>query len=118
MKARTHIALATVAAISAAVAANAKPISRIIAEMGLTPADFEVVNATSTAMLSGGSPSVGQERAWVNESTGSKGTIRVQAVQNNCVTLQHVIDPEGAGQTREIRTRRCKDANGNWLMAP
>lgn len=98
--------------------AHAKPLSRIIAEMGLTPTDFEVVNAASNTLLSNGTPSVGKEQSWVNEATGSEGTIRVANVQGNCVELQHVIHPEGADQTREIRTRRCQDASGNWIMAP
>ncbi|MEX0308509.1 MAG: hypothetical protein AB3N12_14080 [Ruegeria sp.] len=98
--------------------AQAKPLSRIIAEMGLSPADFEVLNATSNALLSSGSPSVGQERAWLNQDTGSKGTIRIQSVQDNCVILQHVVQPEGSEQSRDIRTRRCMTADGNWILTP
>jgi len=98
--------------------AQAKPLSRIIAEMGLSPADFQVLDATSTALLSGGTPSAGQERSWENDQTGSKGTIRVLDVRGNCVSLQHVVQPEGSDQTREIRTRRCRDAGGNWIMTP
>ncbi|WP_299943600.1 hypothetical protein [uncultured Ruegeria sp.] len=98
--------------------AQAKSLSRIIAEMGLSPADFEVLSATSNALLSSGSPSVGQERAWLNQETGSKGTIRVQSVQDNCVILQHVVQPEGAEQARDIRTRRCMTADGKWILTP
>ncbi len=98
--------------------ATGKPLSRIIAEMGLSPADFEVVNVAANTLLAQGAPSVGQERKWTNPDTGSEGTVRVQAVEGNCVILQHVIDPEGKGQTRDIRTRRCRDADGNWFMAP
>lgn len=118
MKARISFVLAVVSAMGLAVAAQAKPLSRIIAEMGLTPADFEVVNAASNALLSGGTPGRGQEQAWVNEDTGSKGTIRVQSVEGNCVVLQHLVQPEGAEEARDIRTRRCKDASGNWILAP
>ncbi|MDA7967251.1 hypothetical protein [Ruegeria sp.] len=118
MKARNIFTLLTLAAIATAGAVQAKSLSRIIAEMGLSPADFEVVSATSNAMLSSGTPSVGQERSWVNEDTGSKGTIRVRAVEGNCVSLQHFVQPAGAEETREIRTRRCKDASGNWILTP
>lgn len=118
MTARISIALVTALILGAGGVVQAKPISRIIAEMGLSPADFEVVNATSNAMLSAGKPTVGQERSWVSEDTGSKGTIRVQSVQGNCVTLKHTIQPEGTGQSREIGTRRCRTADGNWLLAP
>lgn len=118
MKAFFYSALVTVLLLGSSGIAQAKPISRIIAEMGLSPADFEVLSATSNALLSSGSPSVGQERAWLNQDTGSKGTIRVHSVQNNCVILQHVVQPEGAEQARDIRTRRCRTADGNWILAP
>ncbi len=112
--------LATFAAVMSfglGVAADAKPLSRIISEMGLTPADFEVVNATADQLLTG-SARAGDERSWVNDATGSKGTIRVRDVRGNCVHLQHFIQPEGAESSREVRTRRCKDASGNWILTP
>lgn len=118
MKARILCVSAVCAAISLALPVQAKSLSRIIAEMGLSPADFEVVSATSDAMLAGGAPRVGQEESWINDETGSKGTIRVQAVQDNCVSLQHFVDPAGADGTREIRTRRCQDASGKWILTP
>lgn len=117
MTARISLVLAALS-ILAAGAVQAKPLSRIIAEMGLTPQDFEIVSATSNAILTGGTPSVGQERAWTNDATGSTGTVRVGAVQGDCVTLQHSVQPGGAEQSRQVSTRRCKDANGNWLLAP
>ncbi|WP_170426747.1 hypothetical protein [Ruegeria arenilitoris] len=98
--------------------AQAKPISRIIAEMGLTPEDFSVVNATTTEILAGGMPQVGTERNWSNADTGSKGTVRVREVRDNCVHFQHFIQPAGAEQPREVRTRNCRDASGNWVLAP
>ncbi|WP_420586390.1 hypothetical protein [Ruegeria sp.] len=118
MKAWISSTLVAVVVLGTVPVAQAKPISRIIAEMGLTPADFEVVNAASDAMLSGAMPRVGEESTWVNDETGSKGTIRVRDVRDNCVHLQHFIQPEGADQTREVRTRRCRDANGNWILTP
>ncbi|NVO57141.1 hypothetical protein HW561_15210 [Rhodobacteraceae bacterium B1Z28] len=118
MKARISFALAVLSIAGFVEVAAAKPLSRIIAEMGLSPADFEVVNAVSTTLLSNGTPSVGQEQSWMNAETGSQGTVRVNGVQDNCVQLQHFIQPEGADDTREIRTQRCKDASGNWIMTP
>lgn len=118
MKAHVFYVLVGALALSLSTIAQAKPISRIIAEMGLSPADFEIVSATSNELLAAGTPSVGQQRGWINEDTGSNGNIRVQSVQDNCVVLQHVIQPDGTGNTREIRTRRCRTADGNWLLAP
>lgn len=118
MKAWISPVLAIVVALSLSVAVQAKPLSRIISELGLTPADFEVLSATADAMLTSSAPSTGQEREWVNDATGSKGTIRVVGVQDNCVDLQHFVRPAGADQTRQVKTRRCRDADGNWLLAP
>lgn len=118
MKAWMSSTLTAVVILGAATVVQAKPISRIIAEMGLTPADFEVVNIAADAMLAGGTPRVGEESTWVNDATGSKGTIRVRDVRDNCVHLQHFIQPEGSDQTREVRTRRCRDAGGNWILTP
>ena len=97
---------------------QAKPLSRIIAEMGLSPEDYNVLNATTNAMLADGAPSVGTERDWSNSETGSKGTVRVREVRDNCVHLQHFIVPAGAEQSREVRTRNCRDAGGNWILTP
>ncbi|WP_170332853.1 hypothetical protein [Ruegeria arenilitoris] len=118
MKAWISSTLAAVIVLGAVTVAQAKPLSRIISEMGLTPADFEVVNATADAMLAGATPRIGEERNWANDATGSKGTIRVRDVRDNCVHLQHFIQPEGSDQTREVRTRRCRDAGGNWILTP
>ncbi|KIC41230.1 hypothetical protein RA27_11410 [Ruegeria sp. ANG-R] len=118
MKAFVYTALVAALFLGSNGNAQAKPLSRIIAEMGLSPADFEVLSATSNALLSTGSPAVGQERAWLNQDTGSKGTIRVQSIQGNCVILQHVVQPAGAEQARDIRTRRCRTADGNWILTP
>ncbi len=118
MKARITTVLVALALLAAAPMAQAKSISRIIAEMGLSPADFEVLNATSNALLKSGTPNVGKERSWVNEDTGSKGTVRVRDVRDNCVHLQNFVQPAGEDTAREIRTRRCRDANGNWILTP
>ena len=118
MKAWISAALITAVTLGLSGAVQAKPLSRIISEMGLTPADFEVLSATSDAMFASGAPSAGQEREWINEDTGSKGTIRVLGTQDNCVDLQHFVRPAGADQTRQVRTRRCRDASGNWVLAP
>ncbi len=118
MKARVFFALALLSMAGVTTTVSAKPLSRIIAEMGLSPADFEVANKASRSLLTDGTPSVGKEIGWSNGETGSKGTIRIDAVEGNCVRLQHDIQPEGKEASRGVRTRQCKDAGGNWVMAP
>jgi len=118
MKTWIFTILATALILGTTPRVQAQSISRIIADMGLSPADFEVLNATSAAMLASGSPRVGEESTWVNDATGSRGTIRIRDVRDNCVHLQHFIQAAGATNSREIRTRRCRDANGNWILTP
>lgn len=118
MKAKLTHALAVVCATGLACAAEAQPLSRIIARMGLSPADFAVVDATVNSLLNSGTVSVGQMRSWTNEQTGSSGTVRVNGVRDNCVRLQHVFQAGNSNNSREVRTRRCRDQNGNWILTP
>ncbi|MEX0365929.1 MAG: hypothetical protein AB3N22_07660 [Ruegeria sp.] len=118
MKRLITAVLAASALAGAAVVAEAKPLSRIIAEMGLSPADFELVNAASNSLFADGAPSAGQEAEWQNEATGAKGTVRVREMRDNCAHLQHFILPKGAEASNQVRTRRCRDASGNWVLTP
>ena len=118
MKARIIFVLSILGTMGFGMTASAKPLSRIIAEMGLSPSDFEVASKTSRALLTDGTPSVGKEMGWANGQTGSQGTIRIIAVEGNCVRLEHDIQPQGEEASRGVRTRQCKDAEGNWVMAP
>ena len=98
--------------------AQAKSLSRMVAELGLSPADFEIMGTAANSLFAGGRPSTGQEVAWANDDTGAKGTVRVREMRDNCAQLQYVFTPGGADASREIRTRRCLDANGKWVLTP
>ena len=97
---------------------QAKPLSRIIREIGLTPDDYEVMQTTVDQLFANGVPSVGRQLSWNNPDSGSKGTVKLRARRDSCVYLQHFVFPQGAPQSREIRTRWCQDANGTWLLTP
>ncbi|MCE8536673.1 hypothetical protein KBY27_04320 [Ruegeria pomeroyi] len=99
-------------------AAEAKPISRIIAELGLEPEDFQLMGAASRQLIVDGKPVVGRESGWENATTDSQGTVRVDAVQGDCAVLHHVIRPKGAANARVIGTRMCKGADGAWMLTP
>lgn len=118
MKAWISSSLAAVLILGAVPAVSAKPLSRIIAESGLSPDDFTLLTATTDALFDGGTPQVGTEAAWKSTQTDAKGTVTVHEVQGNCVGLLHLIEPPNTDQIREIRTRRCRDANGNWILTP
>ncbi len=97
---------------------QAKSLSRIISEIGLTPDDYKVMQNTVDQLFVNGVPNVGRQLSWNNPDSGSKGTVKLRAQQGNCVYLQHFVRPKGASASREIRTRWCQDANGTWLLTP
>ncbi len=104
--------------IGLSVAAQAKPLSRIIAESGLSPDDFTLLTAAADGLFQGSTPQVGSEATWASTETDAKGTVTVRDVRGNCVHLQHLIEPANTDQIREVRTRRCRDAGGNWILTP
>lgn len=106
------------AALAVGAAEAQKSISRMISDLGLSPADFQMMNAATDQLVVQGRPSVGRQVSWSNPDTQSKGVVKVRAVRDNCAHLQHFIYPGGTAQPREIRTRLCQDAGGNWLLAP
>ncbi|TMV07659.1 hypothetical protein FGK63_09325 [Ruegeria sediminis] len=118
MKAWVCTVLVTAALFFSGSEGQAKPLSRMVAELGLSPADFEMQNAAAASLFAKGRPLVGQEASWSNPDTGSKGTVRVREMQEDCAHLQHFVVSGKTGQTREIRTRRCLDAGGNWILTP
>jgi len=118
MNTRIALTILIVCATLASPMAQAKTISRIIAESGLSPEDFDVMTATSEDLLSRDAPQIGREAEWINQDTGSRGTVRIGDVGQNCVTLLHFLRPAGATETRRISTRRCQDESGKWVLAP
>lgn len=115
---RALLSLLTAAAIGLGVGADAKPLSRIIAEIGLSPEDFQLMGAASRQLVVDGRPVAGREATWENASTDSRGSVRVDAVQGDCATLHHTIHPAGAEQAKLIGTRLCKGADGGWMLTP
>lgn len=113
-----RIAILAVLACFGADLAAAKPLSRIIREIGLTPEDFRFLDAATSKLVDDNVPSPGEQASWHNPETNSKGTVRVRGVQGNCAVLQNIIHPKGEETSRDIRTRLCRDAGGNWLLSP
>lgn len=115
---RAFLFLLTATALSFAAAADAKPLSRIIAEIGLSPEDFQLMGAASRQLVVDDRPVVGREATWENAGTDSRGAVRVDAVQGECAVLHHTIHPAGAAQAKLIGTRLCKGADGGWMLTP
>lgn len=96
---------------------SAQSLSRMIAETGLTPQDFDILSDTARGLYETSTPVAGRTASWSNPESGSKGQVRLTAVEGNCVDIQHLVRAKAATKDREIRSRRCKDASGKWLMS-
>lgn len=97
---------------------SAKPLSRIIRDIGLTPDDFTMMGASAETLYATAAPRPGKIVSWANPDSKSHGTARLAAMRENCAYLQHFVFPKGAEQSKEIRLRFCKQANGAWLLQP
>lgn len=100
----------------AAPVAVAKPLSKILAQSGMSPQDFDMMAAAERSLYETSAPKAGKTASWANPETGSNGTVRVDAVQGNCVDLQSRVIPKGTGEEVTLKTRMCKSAEGKWLL--
>jgi hypothetical protein len=101
-----------------AAALSAKPLSRIIRDIGLTPDDFAMLRASGESLYTTGSPRPGKVVTWSNPESNSRGTAKLAAMRDNCAFVQHFVFPKGAEKSKEIRTRVCRNAQGKWVLQP
>ncbi|MEX0351485.1 MAG: hypothetical protein AB3N15_18830 [Paracoccaceae bacterium] len=97
---------------------QAKPLSRIISESGLSPEDFQLMQQAMGKLVVNGVPQVGKTVAWENPATKSRGSVTLNEMRENCGFLQQVAHPKGREQPVQIRSRMCKQADGRWLLVP
>ena len=95
---------------------SAKPLSRILNNTGLSPADFDILMATETSLVDRGQ--VGRTESWTNPQTGTKGASKLVAQRGSCLYLQHFVTLSGNTDRQEIRTAFCQQPDGQWLRAP
>lgn len=113
------LAIVAALAVTAPVAElAAKPLSRMLADSGLTPEDTELMRQATGQLVVNGVPQVGKQAAWDNPQSGSSGTVTLQRMQGDCGYLEHQTHPQGREQALTIRTRLCQNADGQWLLAP
>ncbi|MEM7319009.1 MAG: hypothetical protein AAF408_08295 [Pseudomonadota bacterium] len=98
--------------------ASGKSLSRIIAETGLSPEDYNVMRDASDELFTGNGPSPGRSVSWANKTSGTQGTSRIGAVSGNCAEVQHAFRPKGDAEEKKIRTKRCRNAQGSWVLTP
>lgn len=97
---------------------SAKPLSKIIGDIGLTPDDYTMLSASGKSLYATASPRPGQVVSWSNPDSKSHGTATLSAMRGNCAYVQHLVFPGGAGASREIRIRMCRNADGQWQLQP
>ena len=101
-----------------AAAVSAKPLSKIISDVGLTPDDFSMLSAAGESLYATASPRPGKVVSWSNPESKSHGTAKLAAMRDGCAFVQHFVFPKGAKKPKEIRTRMCRNANGKWVLTP
>ena len=101
-----------------AASVSAKPIGKIIREIGLTPDDFSILSDTGKSLYTAQPPRPGKVVSWTNPDSRSHGKAKLAAMRGNCAFMQHIVYPQGAKKSKEIRLRVCKNAEGKWLLQP
>ncbi len=96
----------------------AKPLGKIIREIGLTPDDFAMLSAAGESLYMTWTPRPGKVVSWSNPTSKSHGTAKLAAMRDNCAYVQHFAFPKGADKPKEIRTRVCRNASGDWQLQP
>ena len=99
-------------------AADAKSLGRILAETGLSSEDFDLMGQYAAGLYKRGSPKTGASSNWANAESGASGTVTLEAVKGNCVSLRHEATAGGRDKPVLIHTRRCKNADGIWVLQP
>jgi len=99
-------------------AASAKSLARILAETGLSSEDFDLMGQYAAGLYQRGTPTVGASAKWANDGSGAAGTVTLQEVKGNCVLLRHQATVADKDKPVLIRTRRCKNADGIWVLQP
>lgn len=111
------VVLTGVVAIGVGVLA-ARPLGKIIREIGLTPDDIALLTAAGDSLYMTAKPRPGKVVSWSNPDSKSHGTARLAAMRDNCAFVQHFAYPKGAQKPKEIRTRVCQNAQGQWQLQP
>lgn len=98
--------------------ASAKSLSRILAETGLSPVDFDMVQASAKTLYDTPNPQKGKEASWTNPQSGAHGTALLTTVRGKCTYILHKVYVKDATDPRELRTEYCQNAAGEWLLQP
>lgn len=114
MRFSRFLAAAAAAALATAPAA-ANPLSRILAQSGLTPQDTNIMRQAEQSLLAGGQGSSGGVAKWANPDSGAQGEVRISGKQGDCLLLQHKALPKNAAGPKQLRRKFCP-SGGGWLL--
>ncbi|WP_122072464.1 hypothetical protein [Pseudophaeobacter sp. EL27] len=101
----------------AAMPVSAKPLSQILAQSPLAPADFNAMRAAEAALYEHAGVKVGSSVKWNNPETSSHGVVKVTSKRGGCISLQHRAYPNGGSSQSELSRKFCKSASGTWLLS-
>lgn len=96
----------------------AKSLAKIIADSGLTPADFDLMWATEATLYKTAHPTPGKTASWENPQSGAKGSVTLDKMQSNCAYLRHVVVAKDRNTPLDLHNRMCRSSDGQGRVAP
>lgn len=96
---------------------SAKSISRILATSGLEPEDFLTMGSVARSLYDTANPQVGASKTWVNDETGSKGSVKLESFKDGCAVLLHTVQAASKPSAVPIPTKQCRTAEGTWQLS-
>ncbi len=105
-------------ALAAPTGATAKPLSKLLADSGLSPQDFDMLLAKEKELYIPKVRKTGTTLSWSNPATGARGDVKLASVRGNCVVIAHSIYPRDVVEPILLEPKMCKSADGRWLLAP
>ncbi|SLN09514.1 hypothetical protein PEL8287_00007 [Roseovarius litorisediminis] len=96
---------------------QAQGLARMLDESGIEPESLAIMQDTAKSLYTANGKAIGDNKKWTNEKTGTAGRVEIVDLKNNCVQLFHRVEAGRSGKVTELRTWRCRTANGDWQMS-
>ena len=82
----------------------------------MTADDIDLASKPAETLYTKSGGQAGDQPQWRNPETDHNGVIDVREVEDGpCFTLRHIASTVAHGDIRYY-VRRCKEANGNWVL--
>ncbi|WP_264210877.1 hypothetical protein [Leisingera thetidis] len=96
--------------------AAASPLSRILAESGLTPQDTNIMRQAEQSLLAEAQGEPGKRAQWSNPDSGARGEVRVSGKDGGCLLLQHQAFLKDSQEPKQVRRKFCP-AGRDWKLS-